>query len=196
MGLRQVAQTLTAKRPGKDVAFYGRVSVLDWNSRPEIVNHIYRFWAEPSSGVEDGEIFYYGDIDRYFIVVSRTPIYIKSRLRYISGVAVIANEQCEIQTLETGTPDAFGASTHTWTIKLTTYCNILSGILDTDQLSFNQLEDSFYSLMISRTTEPIYKVKVGDRIVIGSLKYRVEIIDESRYTSNVYTCRVKEDLRS
>ena len=196
MGLRQVAQTLTAKRIGKDITFYGRVSVLDWNSRPDIVGHIYRFWCEGGSGIKDGEIFYYPDIDRYFLLVANTPIYIKSRLRYISGVAVIANFQCEIKTLVAGSPDAFGASSQTWTSKLTTYCNMLSGVLNVSQLAYDQLPESFYNVMISRTTEIVYKVQAGDRIIIDGKNYRVELIDETKYTSNIYSCRVTEDNRS
>lgn len=196
MGLRQVAQRLTAIRSGKKADFYGRVSLLDWNSRPEIVNHIYRFWAESNSDVRDGEIFHYSDIDRYFILVSRTPVYIKQRLRYVSGIAVVANHICQLQKLVAGSPDAFGKASQVWTTQVDTRCNMLSGILDTDQMQFTVMPDGFYNVMISRLTERIYKAQPGDRIVIAGKNYKVELIDETRYTTNVYTCRVVEDNRT
>lgn len=196
MGLRQVAQTLTAKRITGDKTFYGRVSVLDWNSRPEIVSHIYRFWALGGTDLKDGEIFYYKDIDKYYFLVSRTPIFIKGRERFISGIAFAGNMPCTVQTLVAGSPDGFGYSIKTWTTKLTTYCNFFSGLLDVDQLAAVTMPDGVYNITISRTTELIYKIVKGDRIILNGVDYKVDLIDETRYTSNAYICRVVEDDRS
>lgn len=196
MGLRQVAQTLTAKRITGDKTFYGRVSVLDWNSRPEIVSHIYRFWAIGGTDLKDGEIFYYKDIDKYYFLVSRTPIFIKGRERFISGIAFAANMPCTVQTLVAGSQDSFGYSAKTWTTKLTTYCNFFSGLLDVDQLAALTMPDGIYNITISRTTELLYKVVRGDRIILNGVDYKVDLIDETRYTSNAYICRVVEDDRS
>ena len=196
MGLRQVAQTLTAKRLTGDKTFYGRVSVLDWNSRPEIVSHIYRFWAIGGTDLKDGEIFYYEDINRYFFLVSRTPIYVKGRERFISGIAFIANTPCTVQRLEAGTPDSFGYSTQTWTTKLTTYCNFFAGMLDVDQLAAVTMPDGVYNITISRTTELLYKVVKGDWLILNGADYKVHLIDESKFTTNAYVCRVVEDDRS
>lgn len=196
MGLRQVAQTLTAKRITGDKTFYGRVSVLDWNSRPEIVSHIYRFWAIGGTDLKDGEIFYYKDIDKYYFLVSRTPIFIKGRERFISGIALAGNMPCTVQTLVSGSPDGFGYSAKTWTTKLTTYCNFFSGLLDVDQLAALTMPDGVYNITISRTTELLYKIVKGDRIILNGVDYKVDLIDETKYTSNAYICRVVEDDRS
>jgi len=101
-----------------------------------------------------------------------------------------------VQTLVSGSPNSFGETVDTWTDKLTTRCNILSGILDVDQMAFNLLPDGFYNVVISRTTELVYKAKPGDRLVMGDNLYKVDLVDESRYTANAYTLRVSEDLRT
>ena len=196
MSLRQVLQELTAKRLSGDKTFYGRISTIkEVGSRPDVIAHIYKFFAVGGSKIIDGEIFYYSKLGKYFLLVDRTPVYIKGIERFITGFAVNANVLANVQTLTTGTPDGFGYSVKTWTDKLTSYVNFFSGYLSMNQLPVAALPSGAYEVTVSRSTEIIYKIKVGDRIIMNGTNYKVDLVDDTRYTNNAYSCRVVEDDR-
>lgn len=196
MSLRRVAYNLVAKRLTGDVKVYGQISPITRSTKPNIEAHYYDFWATPESKIQDGEIIYYTDVNRYFIVSANMPIYAKGKMKLYEGVALVANEECYIKSISSGSPDGFGYKTKTWATKLITRCNIQSASLTATQKEDMQVAEGMYDVTISRTTEVMYKALVGDRLMIGGVNYKVDIVDDSQYTTCAYICRVRKDNRT